>query len=703
MAYGHNVLPSDAAYYQLTRASIVNNVLRMESGSSAKCTLSRAQLNMLAENFKINLVPETYTDGYEPLVYVHIDVQTSEKCYGYTMFPVQTASGAYSTEIHFDEDDYEQFTFEVIANEAIDFILWELCPESVGEVEVVIDGVKQSLPKLLYDYNTTEIIVEQPEQIIGMVNCYLIGNTDLQGHLLMNFTASERCTVHIRFFDSTMIELFSPIVHTVNEGYNTLEVPHAYLNKLVGSHSLYVTAQATNGRLTIPIRGILYTVDGGYLAERLLNPGMDVSDITIRQLKSEASPSEIWAVGVDSGRVIVKKRSYNLNEPNTNWDAMYVLGEGTTGAIEFDGSWVRREGFAVHTLETNVLPAIAFVDTNGTLWLHQQGVSENPTEMAQNVTCVSMVRGYKSDKFPDHDQGLVLCWVQGGNVFYRQYAYFYGRYVWQPIEQLTDTGDIEFVQVHRLNDYRIGIVTQGASENKWYITGRTYVSQAVPTELLRNSLYGLNKFITMTKQEEANISFEAYSNYHLLMEEPQSDFTITFKYPKSVALFRETLDEWKEHLNVTVNSARVDTDDYDLTIEGATLRIHMHEPTQGTVKISWDRLSFLFYLDDDRFIINTQTSYSFTWLIWALKINVQPPDKAYTDLTGSIRVDYIEVEKPKRTIVDTLNTKLAGTAVFTYSPVPPTVYIGGSCSDCYNVAFGGAMTFTADLVGVQPI
>jgi hypothetical protein len=317
-----------------------------------------------------------------------------------------------------------------------------------------------------------------------------------------------------------------------------------------------------------------------------------------------------------------------------------------------------------------------------------------------------MVRGYKSDKFPDHDQGLVLCWIQDGNVFYRQYAYFYGTYLWQPIEQLTDTGDIEFVQVHRLNDYRIGIVTQSKTENKWYITDRTYVSQAVPTELLRSSLYGLNKFIAMTKQEEANISSEAYSNYHLLMEEPQSDFTITFKYPKSVALFRETLDEWKKHLNVTVNSARVSVDDYDLTIEGATLHIHTHEPVQGTVKISWDRLSFLFYLDDNRFMINMQTSYSFTWLIWALKINIQPPDVANAVLTGSTAFSCVEVERASMATTDTLNTLVSGAATFEYTFVPPEpdiVYKEGSCADCENVTLTGTLTFTATVVGNQPI
>jgi len=700
MVYGSNVLPSDAGYYQLAKASIANGVLSIEAGGSIKCTLSRAQLSALTEYFRVNLVPVKYTDSYEPKVYVRIDVETVDTCYNYSLFPVQSNNGVFTSEIKFDDADYLQFTFEIVAGESISFTLWELCPESVGNVEVVIDGVKQSLPKLLYDYNTTEITVKQSEQIVGMINCYLIGNTDLQGHFLMNFTATDRCTVHLRFYDSAMVELFSPIVHTVNNGYNTLEVPHAYLKKLIGTHTFYVTAQVTNGSLTVPIRGILYTIDGGYLAERLMNPGMDVSDVTIMQLKTDREPSEIWAIGVDSGRVIVKKREYDLDKPNMAWEAVYVVGEGTLGAIEFDGDWVRRDGAKAYTLETYTLPAIAYVDTYGTLWLYQHGMSVDPIMMDSNVTWVSLVRGYKSNEFPDQDQGLILSWIRDGNVFYRQYAYFNGSYQWHPIEQLTETGDVTFVQVHRLNDYRIGVVTQGASENLWYITDRTYVSQAVPTEILRSFLMGTSKLITMSQEEVDGITFEAEPNVFVDIRDAQSDFYITFKYPKFIELINGTLDMWKYNMLVTIDSEKVDAEDYDLLIEGATLHVRLHKPTWGTVQVSWNKIGFFFFLDSVRYIVNTQAKYSFTWNIWKSKSHTQPTETFSASLAGSMALQYIEINRPVSAQPDKVETNLEGTVAFQYIEVNKPKHLQ---VDTFETTFNGTATFTMVLVGNQPI
>ena len=700
MVYGSNVLPSDAAYYQLNKASILNGMLNIEAGGSAKCTLSRAQLSALTEYFRVNLIPVTYTDSYEPKVYVRIDVETIETWYNYTLFPVQSNNGVLTTELKFDAADYLQFTFEIVATESISFTLWEMCPESVGNVEVVIDGVKQSLPKLLYDYNTTEITVGQSEQIVGMINCYLIGSTDLQGHFLMNFTATDRCTVHLRFYDSAMTELFSPIVHTVTNGYNTLEVPHAYLKKVIGSHTFYVTAQVTNGSLTVPIRGILYTIDGGYLAERLMNPGMDVSDVTIMQLKTDREPSEIWAIGVDSGRVIVKKREYDLDKPNMAWEAVYVVGEGTHGAIEFDGNWVRRDGTVAYTIETYTLPAIAFVDTEGILWLYQHGMNGDPIKMDAGVTCVSMVRGYKSDEFPDQDQGLVLCWVRDGNVYYRQYAYFNGSYQWHPIEQLTETGDITFVQVHRLNDYRIGIVTQGASENFWFITDRTYVSQAVPTEILRNFLMGTSKLITMSQGDVDGITFEAVPNTFVDIDAAQSDFYITFKYPKFIELMSGTLDMWKYEMTVTIDSEEVDNEDYDLLIEGASLHVRLHEATWGTVQVSWNKVGFFFFLDSTRYIINTQAKYSFTWNIWRSKSHSQPTESFDAALAGSITLQYIEINRPVSNQPENVTATVTGSTTFQYIEVNK---VTSAQADTANGNLEGSLAFTMILIGDQPI
>ena len=94
-------------------------------------------------------------------------------------------------------------------------------------------------------------------------------------------------------------------------GRGSVGVPHAYLERLTGIHSVIVTAQVSSGTLAINTRGILFTIDGGYLAERMLDVGVDMRDISIRQLSQDYGPDEIWIVGIEAGEAIVRKRKYD--------------------------------------------------------------------------------------------------------------------------------------------------------------------------------------------------------------------------------------------------------------------------------------------------------------------------------------------------------------------------------------------------------
>lgn len=700
MVYGNNILSKDASAYQLYRATLVGGILTLSEGGYARCTVDKEQLAALSDTLQVNLVSSSFTNSYAPKVHVRVHVETTSKCYNYSIFPVLSDTGVYSTEIHFSDVEYTLFTFEIAADEAVSFTLWEVCAQAASDVEVIIDGVKQSLPKLLYDYNTTPIRVESAEQVVGMITCYLLDNTDLQGHFLMNFTASDRCTVHIRFFDTYMCELFSPVVHTVNPGHNTIEVPHAYLQKVTGAHSFYVTAQVTNGYLSIPVRGILYTIDGGYLAERLMNPGMDVSDITIRQLDTDPSPSEIWGVGIDNNQVMVKKRPYNPRQANTLWEVVYVMGEGLYAAIEFDGDWARRPGSKKHTIHTNALPMIALVDTSGVLWVYQHGMDSDPIQIASSVTCISMVRGYKSQIYPDQDQGMILCWVQEGNVYYKQYAYFDGAYQWYPTEQLTDTGDIVFAQVHRLNDFRVGIVTQSASENIWYITDRTYVGQSVDTEIVSASLDGLYTFVTMTAQEADGMSFAATHNAFDSVDEAQQDFVVTFPWPNAISLIYDTVESWKKLVTLTINGVNVSPDEYDLSIVGNKLLFHTHEPVWGTVQLSWSKVSFWFHVDDNRKLINSQAAYSFSWTVVHKMSFSQATEATYGSLDGTLKFTAIPVQYIQNDYTDPLTGSIDGTANFAVLPITQQA---AACKEPVTGALDGTITFTCELVGTQPI
>ena len=100
----------------------------------------------------------------------------------------------------------------------------------------------------------------------------------------MHFYSTEQCDVYLRFYDNEIEELYAPLKYTVNPGFNSLGVPHAYLKRLAGIHNFIVTCQCTNGQLFMYTRDILFTIDAGHLAERLIDVGMDLQDLTLNRL-----------------------------------------------------------------------------------------------------------------------------------------------------------------------------------------------------------------------------------------------------------------------------------------------------------------------------------------------------------------------------------------------------------------------------------
>ena len=155
------------------------------------------------------------------------------------------------------------------AQKSVNLTLWELCAEAADESAIVeIEGVKQSLAKLLYDYNTGIFTGDNEETTIAFITCRLIQNTDVQGHLIFTFTNTHACCMTIRFYDNDSEELFTPLYYDLKPGNNSIGIPHAFLNRLAGRHNFYVTAQVSSGTFTVPVRGALFTIDAGYLAKR---------------------------------------------------------------------------------------------------------------------------------------------------------------------------------------------------------------------------------------------------------------------------------------------------------------------------------------------------------------------------------------------------------------------------------------------------
>ena len=347
-----------------------------------------------------------------------------------------------------------------------------------------VSSITSSINRLIYDFNTGPLTVGQDEQTLGMVTYYISKKADVEGHFLMNYKASESTHLTLRLYDQTVEELYSPVEMDILEGEGAIGIPHAYLNRGVGIHAVYVTAEVDSGELFIDTRGVFFTIDAGNFAEPVDDISMDVRDITMRQLLESNGPDQIWIVGIEDGKMLVSRREYRETyTSNPVWTGVYSAGEALDAAIEFDGKWVLRANDVKYTLETDDQPWYFWIIPDGAL-LAQHGEDETTRlTLDTGVTKVSACRGYSSNFYPEQDQGLVAAYIKNGLPYYIQYVYDTQLEAkrWLPPELLLNE-QVEDFRVHRLNDYRLGFELTTAERNIWVYTGRTYVAQAVPKE-----------------------------------------------------------------------------------------------------------------------------------------------------------------------------------------------------------------------------
>jgi hypothetical protein len=481
MGYSSNLLPKSAAYYILNNATIENNELSLGAGGFIEISLSKQLLPKLTKTMLVVVHPSIFTSGYSnEAVQVTISIITASGRHINYLIPVShSKTGVFNTVLNLPEEEYTMFNYRLSSNVPVTVYNWELCSEEDVDISVVIGGVEQALPRLLYDYNTYAYAVAQKEVTVGLITCFLRQATDLQGHFTLSFFATERCNVHVRIKDNGITELYTPQVYTIERGYASISIPHAYLKKLATNHNFSVTLQCTNGQLSIPVRGLLYTIDGGYLATRLLDAGIDIIDISIRQLPSDQSPSEIWALGFEGNRIILKKANYDMSS-GIMWEAVHDFGEGFGGVIEFKGLWTNRDRAANYTLETLELPYVSIIDTENNLYTYYGNTFEDKQFIDDNVSAVAMCQGFNSMIYPEQDQGLILTYIKNGCAYYRQLLR--EETIWQGFGTLYDAGDASDISIHRLPDYRVGICITHTTGVKWYITDRTYVGQSVKTQ-----------------------------------------------------------------------------------------------------------------------------------------------------------------------------------------------------------------------------
>lgn len=349
------------------------------------------------------------------------------------------------------------------------------------------NDLRNGLGRLLFDYNTSRLLVGQNETTVGLISYQLIEDSDLGAHFLCTLTATEETHATVRFYDNEAEELFSPIEYDLNVGNNTIGVPHSYLARKKGIHRVAVTLQCEVGTLSIDIRKSLFTIDGGYLATRELDVGMDLQDLAIRQLEDDNGPDELWIIGIDKEEVMVRKRKYEEQNPFVGFDGVINLGPGIAAAIEFDGEWVYRPGETKYTIETDEQPWYFWVDEEKILWGQNGDYEETKLQLASDVISVKACKGFSSIIYLEQDQGLVVFYLKSdGTAWYRQRIRNpeAGTKYWLDGETRVGNETWDEISVTRLNDYRISFQLSNSEHNLWMYTERTFVGQSVAPEVI---------------------------------------------------------------------------------------------------------------------------------------------------------------------------------------------------------------------------
>lgn len=555
MEYGADVLRKDSAFYTLDKATFSNGILYLRAGGSATTSLTTTELAKLTEWFRLTYIGAKFANNYLPEIRIVVQAQlVSGERFTITGYPVNNSNGVYQQEFQIKAGEYSICTYTIESDVDVAVSLWELCP-TANEIDpqTIIDGVSQALPRLLFDYNTSPLIVSRQEATVGVITCRLLADTDLQGHFAITFQASEVSTITVRFYDNEGEELFAPLFYDSNIGHNTIGIPHSYLQRKSGIHSFVVTMQTNAGHLTIGTRNMLFTIDGGYLAQRVLDVAMDVMDLAIRQISSSDGPDEIWIVGNDAGKTLVRKRDYNEENVNVTWTAVAAMGYFKAGAIEFNGQWVLRAAAGKYTLNTEEVPYLFLVTEEGQLWAYHGPNDEVPFLLDTSVTMVRACRGFSSIDYPEQDQGLVVAYLkEDGTAWYRQFIWDVNLqdYQWQYAEQIgTDTWD--YINVSRLNDYRLSFQLSNLAQNLWLYTDRTWVGQATPPEFFslysnyidKSAIYSPASFVR-------NVQIDSYSTTSVYDEAMDKYiWTVLFHFSKPV--FKRGIEDTMQYVTLT--------------------------------------------------------------------------------------------------------------------------------------------------------
>ncbi len=209
---------------------------------------------------------------------------------------------------------------------------------------------------------------------------------------------------------------------------------------------------------------------------------MNYGDVALRQIIGESDISKAYAICIDQGIANIYQRLFpaNLDHP---WVFLWSLGEASDVGIEFQGTWELNAMQEWYYLQTEEYPYLFWIDKE-TLYVQKWNDTATRVTLDIGVSQLSVCKGWKSNQFPELDQGLIVGYLKEGKVYYRAYcSQADGTFLWEPSYEVAELGvGNNYLSVIRTNDFRIGFLTEKSGTLYWTLSRRNYAGMSFRPE-----------------------------------------------------------------------------------------------------------------------------------------------------------------------------------------------------------------------------
>lgn len=243
-------------------------------------------------------------------------------------------------------------------------------------------------------------------------------------------------------------------------------------------------------------------MDSSYFTVETIRSKPGIGDISIglQRLKPYGSPNRIYEIHIDNGIAKTATREYP-DKRREGWKEQFEVGPAISVAICFDGRWERNSRMQWQIV-TDKDPYIFYVKPDNKLYYR---IWENEEEflLAENVTKVKAIRGWKSTVVGTDDHGLIAAYIKSdGKVYYRNLCEQEdGKLIWDLERQVAGfSGNAVNLNLFITNDYRTGIIIENSQGRIfWYITSRNWAGMAIASDKIVARSNMKVEFIETTK------------------------------------------------------------------------------------------------------------------------------------------------------------------------------------------------------------